>query len=119
MDLQFPNAMLSSFLVSGRALTVIARPYPLEDWYEATSATQQLENVVYVFHRSGNGRVALAASVDSIAAIRVIVEPESGKQYFVPDQQHLVTRITAVKGGTGPQSMSRKPRSSNGHQSTP
>ena len=60
-------------------------------------------------------RPALSASVDSIAAIRVIVEPESGKQYFVQDQQHLVTRITAVKGGTGPQSMSRKPRSSNGH----
>lgn len=43
-------------------------------------------------------RPALSASVDSIAAIRVIVEPESGKQYFVPDQQHLVTRIPAVNG---------------------
>ena len=98
MDLQFPNAMLSWFLVRGLALTLVARSYPLEDWYEATSATQQLENVVYVFHRSADGRVALVARVDSIVAIRVIVEPESGKQYFVHDQQHLVTRIPAVKG---------------------
>ena len=98
MDLQFPNAMLSSFLVSGRALTVIARPYPLEDWYEATSATQQLVNAVYSFHRSADGRAAFVAYVDSIVAIRVIVDPESEKQYFVHDEQHLVTRIPAVKG---------------------
>lgn len=85
-------------MARGRAVTLIARPYAISDWFGEGESVNSLANdqLVFTFHRDSDGRAVAIVRDRSVVITRVIVDPRSGRQYFVDDEQRIVRRTTAV-----------------------